>query len=223
MKRHLFSTPQTVWLLVLLSLLSAGVLIKGCRRDRYPRTPASPANSHSTGISLKMIPGEIPPTMKATGLRVEVVGLDESGLPTGETTTPVEILNPVFPLDVDLEVYVPPCTYQVTATISLVRDPPRITVFEVNACQQTNVTVAVDTFERVIIDSWANPLHVPASALAGETITARCGPVDLSAPDSDRYPLSATLTEDGGQSISGPIGPDHEVSDDFPDVQLVAV
>jgi hypothetical protein len=99
--------------------------------------------------------------------------------------------------------------------MQLTRDPARARSTIIDLCSGVFGELALDTFEAFQLDEMF--IDVPVSANAGENITVTCRVRGVSAPDSDRYPLSATLSEQGGRSISGPITEDTPVSEEFPD------
>ena len=204
---------KTTWILGILLLISMAVVIKGCRNVRDQQTAVEPAAS---GLSLKIVAGS-DPHVKAIGMIVEAFSLDTNDTSTGESIDPVIVSNPDFPIEVPLTLYVPPCQYLITMTVNLSRGGARTYVFEADVCAGTEMTVSIDDFEAFMLSNGGNPIQAPDSADAGAAITAQCGPVDISAPDGDRFPVSATLSEQGGKSASGSIGSGASVGGTYPD------
>ena len=212
-----YKIRHAYWLILILCLLSALPIGKGCKRDRNNNSPVGPT-AQAPVLSLK-ITEDSKLQAKSVGLTIDAVGLDQNGAPTNDVADSISISNPSFPLDVDLTVFTPPCRWLMTITVKLSRDPARQKRVEFDACDVDSVSLNVDTFEAMQIDT-EGPIYAPASAIAGVAAEVRCGPVDISAPDSTPV---AQLSELSGQSVSGPIGSDASVSLSFPDPYPVAL
>ena len=210
-------SQHTVWIILMLLSFSGAILIKGCRKDRHPGSPAATSQSQRPAVNLKLRQGDMAGA-KAIGILVEALPIKDDGT-TGDAITPVSVDSPItFPLDIPVAFYVPPCDHQITITVTLSRDAPVIKQFALDVCQAPDVIeLFVDTFEEMLLPSGADPLHVPKSAKAGETITASCGPLNISVPDGDIAAVESTLFEEDGVRIHGPISIDEAVSDQFQD------
>jgi hypothetical protein len=205
---------KTSWLLWLLLVFPLFVMVKGCNHEQHTQNPVTPDSVQSSGLSLRIVPGT-DPTLKAAALTLEAVGMDANNQIVGPTIGPVTILNPTFPLSIPLTLRIPPCRYRVTLTVGLTRDPARATNLLIDACQDSRIDVSLDTFEEFFVAE--NPIHAPDAVNAGDTILVSCGTTQISAPDIDRAPLSATLSEQDGQSVSGPIDANTSISRTFSD------
>lgn len=201
---------NTVWMLALCAALTIGFMLKGCDRDHD--NPTAPRQ----GVTLKLA-GNPAWQAKATGLTVKAEGLDDTGNPNGQDVVEHTVTNLNFPVEVPLMLYKPPCRWRITATITLTRDAPLTAWDDLDICTSTVARLHLDPFEPFHIASGENPIQAPLSAEMGETIPVRCGPIAINAPDSDQYPVSAVLSEQGGQSVSGPIHANAAVSGEFPD------
>lgn len=213
---------KTFWLIGLLCLLSVLVILKGCEQDHSDQPPAAPEGTQPQKVILRI--GKTPNTRaKATGLRIDVVGVEAIGIDEfeeiGPRIAPIIIPNPDIPLDFPLTVPIilfrPPCQYKLTISADLTRDPSRIWEDVIDICEQETDNFTIDVFERFIIGELF--IDAPDPVNAGETITVTCIARQISAPDSDRYPLSASLSEWRGESIAEPIDEISPVSDSFPD------
>jgi parallel beta-helix repeat protein len=211
-KQLLQKTPWLLWLLLVFPLF---VMVKGCNQEQHTQNPVTPDSVQSSGLSLRIVPGTTDPALKAAAFTLEAVGMDAHNQLVGPTIGPVTILNPTFPLAIPLTLRIPPCRYRVTLTVGLTRDPARATNLFLDACQDSRIDVSLDTFEEFFVAE--NPIHAPDAVNAGDTILVSCGTTQISAPDIDRAPLSATLSEQDGQSVSGPIDANTSISRTFSD------
>ena len=84
--------------------------------------------------------------MKVTAITITALAVDIHGNPTDEPGAFVNIPNPAFPLDVPLEVYVPPCNYQIRVVVFRDQGLARTGEAMVNACENTDVYMTIDSF-----------------------------------------------------------------------------
>jgi hypothetical protein len=204
------------WLVGILLVLAIVAIMAACERES--RYPSELANSQQQGLSLKIV-GDSESQAKATGLTVMIFELLEDGtpreppvyehsFPITDLSTPVIIDPPPY-----LEI-VPPhrCHYRIEVTATLSQGEPLEAMKEFNAChpEERYVVISFDTYEPFIVPG--HPIWVTQNAKevtgvnsgGGEdgTVAVSCGgspwsPID--APDSDRYPLTAKLWEDGAE------------------------
>lgn len=84
-------------------------------------------------------------------------------------------------------------------------------------CQDKVVEVPINTFEEFRIPPGVDPIQAPEEVMAPDPVTVSCGAIPIDAPDNDRYPVIATLSEWDGVSISGPVDFTTVISGEFPD------
>lgn len=198
---------RTAYLLAVLLIFPMLLLVTNC--DTKTSDPSSPQD----GLALKIFAN--PDTQaKLTGVTISIAGRPGPGEPD---VPPVSrtVSNPTLPISERFTLFDPPCLYQVTVTASLTREEPRVTTRELDVCRESSITIKIDTFE----DFWIgeNPLKGPESVNAGAAAEVSCGTELVDAPDSGQYPLTATLSEQDGQTISGPFDANVAVSGSFPD------
>jgi hypothetical protein len=204
-------TTTPYWLLAVLLLLSTGIIFKGCKKDHSPVTPKT------SGMTLKIAPQAFESQAKITALAVRAEGLTQSGEPNERDLIEKTFTPKTLPFDVLLRLYAPPYQWRLTVTITLARDAPLVASAELDLRQQQSVEFVFDIFEPLLLPTGADPLHVPQSADAGGEIAASCGPIAINAPDNDRFAVIATLSEEDGESISGPIDAEQAVAGNFAD------
>lgn len=221
MKTH--KIQKVFWLFGILLLLSLAFIVKGCERERKP---SSPEKTQLKEIYLTMAK-PFDSRAKATGCYIKAVGVmigeDQVEKEIGPTIGPIEITEDLtFPLSMPFTVLVPPCLYRFTWGVMLVREPDRKKSAVFNVCETGTLDLSILTFEDFRI--YENPIQIYASdpVKAGERLDVSCGTTWISAPDSDRWPLTAELWEEGknGQMINGIKGPfdtHNWLSGSFPD------
>ncbi len=205
---------KTQWLISLIALCIFIVMSNGCERNTTPRAPSRPASGREEAIRIHIDPSQA----KATTYYVWAEGLDDKGEYIGPTVGPVTIENPVFPLVLPVTLFVPPCQYRITIGVTLAREPKRERVEVFNVCDNGDIRLSIPTFEDALV--LANPIVIdwPEPAiLAGDTAPVRCVTDQVSAPDSDRWPLSAVLEEVGGEQVSSTFDVNIGPSGTFPD------
>jgi len=202
-------------LIGMLCLLSGILLLEACQRDDSPQSLVIP-----DGVQVRRVIVNIhknpDPRAKAAGIRIEAYGIDEGGGATGTAIEPILIPNPAFPLSISMTLYMPPCVYRIVITTLLTRDPERTQSLLIDLCRESSAeSLSINIFEEALIGNMV--IQAPVSANAGEIIPVSCSAAQISAPDSDTFPLSASLSEQSGQTIEGPIGTNMPVSGSFPD------
>ena len=186
------------------------VFIKGCHDDKS----SLPTDSEQAGLALKIFAD--PETQaKLTGLTIDVVGLNDLGQPAVPQLPAISISGSNLPVTVPLTLYDPPCRYQVTVTANLTREAPRVASRVLDICQESRLTIKIDTFEGFWLPE--NPLHAAAAVNAGAAVDVACSTNELDAPDKAQYPLTATLSEQDGNAVSGPFDVNVAVAASFPD------
>jgi hypothetical protein len=204
-------SKQTYWVIGVLLMLSVAVITKGCKQNRNTSSPTDFISSHRPGVRLKISKG-LNVQATVTEIIIEAVAVDDIGNPTtGITANAVSIPNPTFPLHVPFGVAVPPCDYQIMVTVFQEPGLPQIGNAIVDACNGTDVDMFIETFDTMIIPADSNPIHAPEAAIADEEIMVSCGPVETSTS------MAATLSEEGGESVSGAIDAGNAVSGIFSD------
>lgn len=200
MKTHTIQ-QKISWLFGILLVLLLTVIVKGCDREHRDRHPGSPEQAQQKKIHLT-IPNAPDPQAKATSYYITAVGVaigeDQVETEIGPVIGPIVIENPEFPLSIPVTLYVPPCLYRITIGVTLVREPVREKSAVFDVCENSTIDLTILTFEEFQI--YENPIqiHAPDPVIANTTIEVSCGATQISAPDSDRWPLSATLWEEGG-------------------------
>jgi hypothetical protein len=124
-------------------LISSFLGFNGCKQARNPQSLSGPSHSRNPDVSLKIFQRGTSGT-NVTGVTITALAVDTHGNPQDGPEAFVNIPNPTFPLDVQLEVYVPPCTYQIQVVVS--RDLGVVQTKEatVNACENTDVYITLD-------------------------------------------------------------------------------
>lgn len=201
---------QAYWIIGALLMLSVALSTKGCKQNRNDGSPTGSISSRRPGVRLK-INRSVNVQMNVTEVTIEAVTVDDIDNLTDITANAVSILNPTFPLHIPFGVTVPPCGYQIIVTVFYDLAPPNIGSAVVDACQGTDVDMFIDTFDTLIIPFDTDPIHAPEMAIAGEAIGVTCGPVETSTS------MTATLSEEGGESVSGSIDAGSVVSGIFSD------
>lgn len=199
-----------------LLLLAVMVVGKGCDRQS-PSSDSGDVREKTVDVMLSANPS---PQAKAVNYAITAVGLDDTYQEIGPTIGPVILENPQFPMTVPITLLVPPCLYRVTFEVTLVREPKRNRSAVINACEQGTFDVSLPTFEEFQI--YENPVRVPAEVIGGVALDARCATTQVSAPDSDRWPLTAELWESGPDgaavnAIAGAFDAQTDVAGTFPD------
>jgi hypothetical protein len=186
--------------MIILFFLSG--FLKGCDETDKDRNPIHPDGSMGTAqgqsLQLNLTQGStlLP---KATSIIITAVGVDDNGVEIGPVIEPVEIPNPTFPILAPITLLTPPCRYRFTITINLIREDSRTASVIEEVCQTSSVTFPpIDTFEEPIFSAI---IDAP-DCNAGEDCPVSCRITQLSAPDIDRFPLTITLREIGGSSVS---------------------
>jgi hypothetical protein len=196
--------------LALLLTLFTVVCMKGCDKDKS----SLPTTSQEGGLAMKIFAN--PETQaKLTGLTIDIVGLNEAGQPDAPRIPTITVSDLNLPVTIPLTLYDPPCRYQVTARAQLSREAPRVATRVLDICQESRLTLTIDAFEGFWIGG--NPLQAPDAVNAGEAVYVACGTDQLDAPDKERYPLTATLSEQDGRAVSGPFDVNVAVAGSFPD------
>ena len=128
------------------SLLIFSILaISGCKQARNPQPLTGSSHAQTPDVSLKLFQGEAS-GMKVTGITITAQAVDGQGNPEGEPGASVTIPDPVFPLDVPVEVYVPPCNYRISVVASSDQGLARTGTATANACEDAHVYMTIDSF-----------------------------------------------------------------------------
>jgi hypothetical protein len=117
----------------------------GCQQAQQPDVLTGPSHIPSPEVSLKIFQ-RATVNSKVTAVNISAQGVDEHGNPIGGSVAGVNIQDPEFPLDAQLRVFVPPCTYRVTVVATFEQGPPRIGEANVNACQRAEAFMSIDEF-----------------------------------------------------------------------------
>ena len=193
MTRH-----QTYWLIGLLGLLSLLTILKGCERHDSSNSGVAPGNIETRTIVLTFA-GGANPAAKTAGLKIDIIGLNEEGLPKGPVLDPIEFSDPAFPLQVPVTLYIPPCSYRFTVTASLTENPARSKSIDVDICEWTGGELSIDTYENYQVGQMT--IDAPDPVEAGANISVSCRIAELNAPDIQRYPPLLLFSEIGGRTI----------------------
>ena len=204
---------KTFWIISILCVLSVGILLKGCNDSQSDR-PSQPKGSQEQAVTLKFNEdSEI--AAKAVGLLIEAVGVDDQAAPIGPSIEPLRIDSLTFPLNVQVRLFRPPCRYKITVTATLTRGNTIADDLILNICEATDGELVIDPYEQPMIGEII--ITAPESASAGETITVSCNVRQVRAPDSDTHPLQASLSEQGGKTITGLVDERDPLTGIFPD------
>lgn len=204
---------KTFWLMGALVLMSLMCIIKGCRDDDRPNSLTNPANDGLSEFALNLVP-KSNPAAKAIGLKIEAVGVNDQGELIGPTMPPVEVANPRFPLNLSLNLFRPPCRYKLTVTTSLSRSPVVSWSTIANICLGSSGSLTIDPYEAPLADELV--ISAPGAVPASAPVTVSCEARGVNAPDRERFPVSLTLSEQGGMTL-GPVLNTTSLSGQFPD------
>lgn len=207
----MWSKKKSRWIPSMLVIFLIAGMLAGCEDKRHEATDV---DSNPQGIELKIIEASGSQS-KMTGLTVQATGLDDANRPVGPTVGPISIPNPVFPVSVPMTLNEPPCRYQITATATLSQQGSQTASGILDICQSSGLSLRLDDFEPFSIKR--NPITVSSMAAAGDALEATCATPFFDAPEGDMFPLSATLYEVDGKTISGPFDFAEPLIGTFPD------
>ena len=208
------------WVIVcVLTLLSGALLMKGCKPDKRAATGPAPEQTHEQTWTLPNPFGS--QNAKALTYSISVVGVERDAnqnvVEIGPAFGPLVFEQPEFPLSAPVTLLVPPCLYRITIGVTLERDDARQRSGVFNVCENDVIDLSILTFEEFQLGDLSMQVKPPGPVLFGTELTVTCRAASVSAPDSDRQPLSATVWEDEGATVDGPLSSDTGVSGTFPD------
>ena len=209
---------KAYWLIGALSVLVVASLLKGCADSQPSSAPAAPAEPQPQKVVVRLASAPSNLAAKATGLRLDAVGLNDRGEEAGPQAAPVIIAAPDFPCLAELILYRPPCRYKLSLSANLSRDPVRIWTDVADICKKQSGDITIDVFEQFQLAAFN--ITAPEAVNAGEAAAVSCQLGGLSAPDSADYPLAVTLREQAAQgqtATQNQITADTTVAGTFPD------
>lgn len=188
------------WCLIgVLTVLSFIIFLKGCDQEHSGDQIVAPEGTQAQKVVLRIAQSP-EPRAKALRLKLDAVGLNDQDVAVGPVIAPVTLSDPVFPCEVQLTVFKPPCRYRLTISTDLTREPARSWQDVVNICDLQAGGTTIDVFEEFLVGDLS--ITAPESVNAGDALDVRCEACHIDAPDRDRYPLTLSLSEQGGRTLS---------------------
>ncbi len=179
---------QMYRLFAILVVLFFIALMQSCENGSEDRNFTGSPGRRRPGVSLK-ITRATGQQVKVTGITIEVAVVDLDGNPIDSPLPPVVIAQPDFPLDVPITVFVPPCEYQITVTVSSETSTFTNNII-VDACLGTNVDVTVSD-SGITVDSLESGEECPSDDPECELPEEEC-PSD----DPDCFPEESEELEE---------------------------